>query len=254
MMGFFDLPAPLFSAADGVLGFILPAGLRLILWGITAGGLTMVFYRRLSNQEKITALKQEQKAQQQKIAIFDGDFMQLMPMIKHTLGLGFRQLGLAIVPAILASLPVLFLVAWVAGQFGYKLPEAGQTIIVTSIPPNTSLTWTPVSFAQTDENGWRLQWPKADTPASISAGENVLLTFPLEHAVAVIHKKQWWNLLFSNPLGYLPEQAPLSQLNIELQAKQFLPFGPDWLRGWMFAFFGVFLLSSLAFKFVLKID
>jgi len=60
-MGLFDLPAPLFSAFDGVLGMALPPVLRLVIWGILAGWLTMVVYRRLSNQEKIGELKAQQK-------------------------------------------------------------------------------------------------------------------------------------------------------------------------------------------------
>ena len=66
--------------------------------------------------------------------IVDGEFDELMPLIMNTLKLGFRQLGLAIGPALLATIPVLFLIAWVAGQFGYQFPGEGEEISVTAIP------------------------------------------------------------------------------------------------------------------------
>jgi hypothetical protein len=253
-MGLFDLPAPLFQAVDGVLGMALPDTLRLILWGILAGWLTMVLYRRLSNQEKISALKKEQKAQQQQISNFDGDFEELLPLIRHTLGLGFRQLALAIGPALLASLPILFLVAWVAGQFGYHLPEPGEQVTVSTLPEQASISFQPATTAEVAGTGWLLTWPGDGTTATLNSGANTLLALPLEAAVPVIHKKLWWNVLFANPLGYLPDELDLERVDIALRPQEFLPFGPDWLRGWMFLFFTIFLLSSVGFKLILKID
>ncbi len=125
-MGLFDLPAPLFTTIDGVLGMALPPVARLVFWGILAGWLTMMVYRRLSNQEKIGELKAQQKGQQKKIAEFDGEFEELMPLIRHTLALGFKQLGLALGPALLSTVPVLFLIVWVAGAFGNEAPAAGS--------------------------------------------------------------------------------------------------------------------------------
>ena len=63
-MGLFDLPAPIFAIIDGVLAMAMPPVMRLVVWGIFAGWLTMVIYRRLSDQEKIGALKTLQKQQQ----------------------------------------------------------------------------------------------------------------------------------------------------------------------------------------------
>ncbi len=253
-MGLFDLPGPLFDVVDRGLGMALPPTLRLLLWGVFAGWLTMVFYRKLSNQERISELKKEQKAQQAAISGFDGEFEELLPLIRTTLGLGFRQLGLAIGPALLASLPVLFLVAWVAGQFGYMAPEPGQVIAISATPADASLSWVPPESVMPTEAGWNLSWPDADAGVSVSLQAASLLEFPLSHAVPIIHKKAWWNVLFANPLGYVPDDAALDQLDIALTPQQFIGFGPGWIRGWMFLFFMTFLVASIAFKFILKID
>jgi hypothetical protein len=253
-MGLFDLPAPLFGAIDGLLAGFLPAALRLALWGVLAGWLTMVVYRRLSNQQRIGELKAEQKQQQQVISNFDGEFNELLPLIRSTLGLGFKQLGLSLGPALLATIPVLFLVAWVAGQFGYRLPPPGQAVTISTEPAGGSLQFSPGSNAITTEQGWQLPWPSADQLVSISLDNVTVMTIPPAAAVPVVHKKQWWNLLFANPLGYLDDSAPIDVLQAGLPAQQFIAAGPGWVRGWMFLFFGVFLLSSVAFKFLLKID
>ena len=157
-------------------------------------------------------------------------------------------------PDRLASLPVLFLVAWVAGAFGYGLPAAGQTITISTSPSDAAVHWQPAATARQAGSNWEFIWPGPESPTSIRFEGSVLVQFPLDYAVPIVHKKQWWNVLFANPLGYLPDNLPLDKVDIALEPQRFMPLGPDWVRGWMFLFFSVFLFSSLAFKFVLKID
>jgi len=253
-MGLLDLPAPLLGAIDGALGLVLPPLLRLLLWGVAAGWLTMLLYRRFSNQEEIGQLKAEQKVQQKRIAEFDGEFAELMPLIGKTLGTGFRQLGLAIGPALLATVPVLFLVVWVAGEFAYEMPAPGAEVIFKAEPATGDIAFEPPAAAVTAESGWTVSWPEADAEVLMTGGERILLRLPLEEPVPVIHDRRWWNFLMANPLGYLPEDLATRAIHIGLPERRYLDFGPDWLRGWMFSFFLAFLLSSVAFKFLLKID
>lgn len=253
-MGLFDLPAPILDAIDGVFAAALPPAARLVLWGVVAGWVTMLLYRSLSNQERIKELKQAQKRQQAAITAFDGEFDELLPLIRNTLSLGFRQLGLAIGPALLATVPVLFLLAFVSGEFGYRLPEPGQAVALTATPEDAGLHWRPAGAATPAGESWTLKWPAEDSPVSLELGNGDLLRFPLQAAVPVIHTRRWWNTLFANPLGYIPDGAELERLDIGLAPQQFVGFGPGWVRGWMFTFFGVFLVASLAFKLLMRID
>ena len=41
--------------------------------------------------------------------------------------------------------------------------------------------------------------------------------------------------------------------SIELPKREFLPFGPDWLRGWIPFFFGVVIIVSLLLKFLWRL-
>ena len=253
-MGLFDLPAPIFGAIDSILEMALPPVLRLVIWGILAGWLTMVVYRRLSNQVKIGELKAQQKIQQKKIAEFDGEFEELMPLIRHTLALGFKQLGLALGPALLATVPILFIVIWVASEFGFETPAAGSEVLLTVEPASSDIHWSSTTEVQFSENGWVINWPSEGQSLTMTDGRQPLLELPLEHNIPIIHKKKWWNLLMANPLGYLPEDGKTDVIHINLPEPNIIGSGPGWMRGWMFSFFMTFLLSSVAFKLLLRID
>lgn len=256
-MGVFDLPAPLFELVDHVLGLVLPGVLRLVLWGILAGWLTMVVYRRLSKQDRIQQLKAEQKKQQKIISAFDGKFEELFPVIRHTLSLGLRQLGLSLGPAFLATIPVLFIIVWVSNEFAYQNPATGSAVAVAIEPGeavNGRLAWSAADAAQRTETGWVISWPSPGHPLSLLQDGKSLFKLPPAFSIPVMHKRQWWNWLLANPAGYLPEEAIFEAVDIDLPEQQFLLFGPAWLRGWMFTFFTSFLLSSIGFKLALKID
>lgn len=252
-MGLFDLPAPLFSVIDDVLATLAPPALRLLMWGILAGWVSMLLYRYLSNQEKIAVLKARQQRQQKQIAGFDGEFAELLPLIRGTLALGFRQLGLALGPALLASLPALCIIIWVAGAFGYRAPLAGEEIALRAEPAAGGLQWSAPEQARAAGDGWIVNWPAEGQSLVLHDGSQALLALPLGHAVPVIHKERWWNLLMANPLGYLPQDGQADVIHIELPEQAVLGFGPGWMRGWMFVFFAAFLLSSLVFKRLLRL-
>jgi hypothetical protein len=256
-MGLFDLPAPLLGAIDGWLGAALPPAVRILLWGVLAGWLTMVLYRAFSRQETISALKARQKEHQKHIAGFDGEFNELLPLIREALGTGLRQLGLSLGPALLATIPVLFIITWVAGEFGYQSPAPGDTLTIAIDPSEADrngLQWLPGTAVEKTASGWSLTWPGNDDRVALQRAGKTLLELPGERNIAVIHKRRWWNRLMANPLGYLDDGDPIDTIHIGLPAQRFIPAGPAWMSGWMFFFFGSFLLSSLAFKLLLGIE
>ena len=253
-MGLFDLPAPLLGAIDSVLALALPPLLRLAFWAVFAGWLTMAVYRRFSNQEKIRALKTRQKQQQAALADFDGEFAQLLPLVRGALALGFRQLGVSLGPALLATLPVLFIVIWVAGEYAYEVPAPGSEVIVRAEPSGAGIAWSPATGATEFADGWVIKWPAHGDSLAMNQDGRTLLALPAGDTVPVIHKKRWWNLLMANPLGYLPGDVRADIVHIELPAAVFIDAGPDWMRGWMFCFFGIFLLSSIVFKLLMRLD
>jgi hypothetical protein len=72
--------------------------------------------------------------------------------------------------------------------------------------------------------------------------------------VPTIHKRQWWNALVGNPVGYLPDSSRLEWIELGLPQREYLTVGPAWLRAWYVVFFSVLLAASLAIKVAARIE
>lgn len=236
-MGLLDLPAPLLNAVDGWLS-ALPVALRLALWGALCGAGSMALYRWVSPQQRIAEGKREQLAARRRLDAFDGPMADAGPLIREMLGSALRQVGRVTGPAVLASLPLLFILVWISTAYGYAFPEGAPS--TATEPAGIDVHWNDNS-----PNAPRveLQEPGGDWKAAI------VLTAP----VPVVEKRHGWNLLVGNPAGYLPQDAPLQRLRIDLPAIECLPFGPAWLRGWEVTFFTSLLVVSLLLKRLLNI-
>lgn len=252
--GFFDIPGPLFTWVDALLGNLFPDTVRLILWAIAAGAGSMGLYWLTSPQEKLGQAKVAATEARREMAAYDGDFDGIWPLMRRSLSTSFRHLGLALGPALLGSLPVLFIMAWLAGSYGYNLPEPGQPVRMSAQPAGVTLAWSDDGTRIDSTGEWIVNWPSAGTPREL-AGETgeALVTLPLSHAVPIIHKRVWWNSLLANPLGSLPDSARIDVITIELPMKVFLPFGPSWMQGWEMLFIIAVLVASLAIKFAFRI-
>ena len=251
--GIFDIPAPLFGSIDAALAGFLPDSVRLIFWGIAAGAGSMGLYWLTSPQKKLEQAKIDSVAARKALSAYEGDFDGIFPLMVRSLSTSIRHFGLALGPALLGALPVIFLMVWMAGSYGYRMPEAGTDVTVTTIGRSATLAWTDGTQTET-ENSWTVSWPAAGETLSLTdtAGD-VLLSLPLSHPVPVRHKHVWWNILFANPLGSLPDDAPAEAVEIGLEAKLFMPFGPGWMRGWEAPFILVVLVASVAIKIMFRI-
>ncbi|MEZ5933410.1 MAG: hypothetical protein R3F54_15950 [Alphaproteobacteria bacterium] len=245
-MGLFDLPAPLFAWADQAMSGFAPPTLRLILWGLVAAALSMGLYWLFSPQGKLTHIKMSALAARQKLNAFDGEFAEAWPLMRSMLGLSLKQLAMTTLPAIGASLPVLALIVWLGSAYGYGLPDQQGTLGVHTTPeveasaeirtPDTASPHNPPRLVVTDPGG------------------EVISDVSLAAAIPTIHKKQWWNTLIGNPLGYLPDDGKFEAIAFDLPEKDYLGFGPDWLRPWYVLFFTILVIGSLAIKIVGRIE
>ena len=237
-MGFFDLPAPLLSAADGMLA--LPEPVRIALWGVLGGAISMALYAWLAPQRHLARLKAQAKAARKELDAFDGPLAEAGPLIRATLRASWRQLAAALGPATLASLPLLFLLVWLSNTFGHEFPQAGHPAEIRTEPP------TPARWIQS-----------VDGPPEIlinDRGGRPAMTVAMTAPIPAVHRRRWWNLLIGNPLGYLPASAPVDEVDVRLPRHRVLPFGPDWLAGWEAPFFTALILISLVIKSVFRIE
>ena len=240
-MGLLDLPAPLFAWLDGLLsGFASPA-VRLVIWGVIGAVVSMGAYWLLSPQKRITQAKADAITARRALDAYDGEFAGAWPLIGSVHGAAMRQLGLVTMPALLASLPVLALLVWLSTAYGYAFPSDAE-IPVRTLPEASATRAQPVQAQAGHE------------VVVLDGAGNVMERISLSVPVPKIHKRQWWNALIGNPIGYLPDSSRLEWIELGLPQKEYLTVGPAWLRAWYVVFLGVLLAASLAIKVAARIE
>jgi len=250
-MGLFDIPAPLFGAIDGLLGF-LPAYARLLLWATITGALSMFFYWLCSAQGKVEAAKQRAIKGRKEMAAYQGtEFGEMWPLAKESLAASGKHFTVVLIPAVLSSLPALTLIVWVSGQFSYTLPAPGTNVAIQSTPAAALERLQPLV---TSDNGSAIAWPASNDKVVVSISDGIeLFDLPLQAAVPVVHQRKWWNSLIANPNGYLPDDIDIEEIRFELLPIEFLQFGPAWARTWELSYFLLLILVSLGIKVAFKI-
>jgi hypothetical protein len=227
-MGLLDLPAPFFDYVDRSLLGTLPPLARLILWAIAGAAASLLLYRLLSPQRRIADAKAAALDARRKLNAHAGDLESALPLMRQSMTAALRHVGLVFPAALIASLPVLALLVWLDGAYGYQLPQGSQTPTVSVEPANYSGQWQPDGSIEVRDK---------------SGTEVARLT--LAEPITQIAKRQWWNALIGNPAGYLPEQGPIEHVTIALPERQYLPVGPDWLRSWLTVALTVLVIASL---------
>jgi hypothetical protein len=229
-MGLLDLPAPLFAAIDDGMALAFPPAVRLLLWAALAGIGTLLLYRRLSPQAAIGRAKREAREARQRLNQFDGELSEAGPLIRHQFRAAFRHLGLVVPPTLLSMLPLLALLNWIDQAYSYDYPAANQA-------PNVNVLPEPF-FAEWLGDG--------EPPVlRVRASGDSALDIPLTAPIPVIERRQWWNWLAANPLGYLPDDFEVQRVEIGLPERSYLPFGPSWMRSWLALLLPGMLLCSL---------
>lgn len=236
----FDLPTPLLAWIDERLTGFLPVPLAILIWSVIGAVLCLELYRLCSPQARIARIRREAGAAQERLSSFDGEFDEAWPLIRNLLGLSLKRVALVLPATLIGAYPVVALLVWLGNSYGYALPEPGEAV-VPAVPAPLVARWL-------DGNGIE--------PARIQALQadgSVALEVDLLAASPVIHKREWWNWLFANPAGYLPDDAPVDEIRTGLSRREMLAAGPRWLRGWEAFFLPGLILAALAYKHLRRI-
>lgn len=232
--GLLNLPAPLFGWLDGLMASFLPAVARLVVWALLGAVVSMWLYYMLTPQKRIGEAKLAAAAARQRLNAFDGAFADAGPLIRTQFTTSFRHIGLVLPGTILASLPVLCLLIWMDTAYGHVYPPAGETPAITTVPAAAAAQWQTANEAS-----------GIPTLQVNDASGKLIARFEMVAPVPVVHKRQWWNWLIGNPVGYLPAQAPVQRVYVHLPSPAYLPIGPGWLRSWVTPFLVVLFITSL---------
>jgi hypothetical protein len=253
--GWLDFAAPVLSAINNAILGWLPAWVQILLWAALASFISMGIYRLTSSQTALADVKEKIAATRNDLQGFDGEFSELWPILKRNLGLAGKHLGLTFVPAMIASLPVLFILAWMSNAFDARMPAPGASVPIT-LTPAAGRTLPPVSWQgdatapETALGTWAVTWPaEGNTIRLVDSDGSTLLTLPTAAPVRAVHQREWWNSLIGNPGGYLPKPGDVAAVEIGLPQPTVIPLGPDWLRGWIPASLIVLICLSFFLKF-----
>ena len=248
-MGLFDLPANIFTWLDAnTLAWASPL-FKIIIWGAIGGIISMLLYSFISQQQRMAAIKKEIANVRSEIDKFEGEFSEVLPLILNSLKLSFQQIGITLIPAIVASFPALCLIVWISNNYGYEKPEPNQEITITAFPNTEAIS----SAGNNLQNQQVIYWPNNQMIVELSDSTQKIAEITTGKLSSVIHKKLWWNKLIANPAGYIPEESPIERIDIHINKKRYLNIGASWMQSWEFTFFLAMIISSLAIKIIFRI-
>lgn len=251
--GLFDLPAPALTWLDARFSAV-PEPIRLLLWAAIAAGASMGVYAALSPQGRLREIKESIRLAQARVKAYEGDFGGSLPLLWSQVALSLRHVGMTLLPALAAGLPVLVLLPWLALRFGWLLPAPGAPVAVTVRPATAVLGANPPALSGGEGGRWTLAWPEPGSPVTLRSGsDRELVRLPLKQPVPSLSPRARWNILFGNPAGYLPDDAGVEAVEIELPRRVVIAGAPQWLAGWEATFFGGMLVFALAIKRIFRL-
>jgi hypothetical protein len=244
----FYFPVAWFAGVCQTLG--LNDGVCIAILGALCGYASMLVYRYCSPQAKLATLSEEIKTARAKLIEYDGDFEGMFPLIAKSLRLSLRHLGLSGFTAILASLLSVLIALPLSTLFDFAAPKAGDAIAI-SVEPQAErhrLTVSPTDGTRLNPTGLVVQWPSEINRVAVRVDDIDVITLPTAPMSNVLEPRHTFNALIGNPNGYLPANLAISRLEFALQPREFISFGPAWIRPWWFIFFTVIVLMSFWLK------
>jgi len=254
-MGLFDGILSLFSGIDGMVAGVIPEVVRLVLWGAIASILSMAIYFLLSSQEKIIRLKSDIAKARNDLINYEDDFKRIWHPVFRLIGLSLKQVGYSIIPTIAGALPVILLIIWVGMAFNFPPLEKNAVVEIAIHPSSASIRLENGSSKLPAADGGTLVWIGGNDPFKvIDSDDRVVAVFPLAVSSPELSKRKWWNTLFGDPNGYIPDDSPVEKIEINIPKNYYLPFGPDWMRSAEVVFILTVLVCSLSIKFIFHIQ
>lgn len=252
-MGLFDTAAPVFDFVRDALLSGLPGAAQIAIFAILSAIATMGLYVLFSRQDAIEEAKQSAKTARKELAEYDGEPEGLAPVALHSVKASGKHLGLTLWPAFLASIPILFVLGWLAVTYSYHPPKPGEALTLHVHPDEAELIATGLSPVEGKAGTYTLLW-SAEGAELFDGEANAIATLPGDLTFPVVHQRGWFNIFFGNPLGYIPEGNAVEAVEFELTAIDYLELGPGWLGGWEMIYFMLLIAGSLTIKFVFKVN
>jgi hypothetical protein len=171
------------------------------------------------------------------------------------LRLSLQQIVWILLPAIVASLPLIACLMWLYSAYSFIIPAPRETIVVTVSPSSEPISAEPDDSLTRAGDAWQLSWPQAGSRVALRDQTGRTLAHPGDQAGSrIVEPFQWWNRLIGNPAGYIPSGSPIQRLEFHFSEAEILSIGPAWLRGWEAPFFLALIGVSVLLKVVFRIE
>jgi hypothetical protein len=241
----------------------LPVSARLGLYGLFTGVLAMLLYWLLSPRDRILGVKADIAQAQQALRAYKGtDPREILRLSGKSISAAIRQILLLLGPTLIATAPVLLVMAWLESTYNDRMPNAGDQITMTihasgtAAPP--AIQWVPfpaINQAPAPDH-YRVTWPESGQTVEIvdSATNQRLLDLPLPLPLDAIGPRHWWSTMLEGGQSlHLPSNTKVSSIEFSLAPRRLWSVGPGWLGSWQTPFLLALSAAALGMKFALKI-
>jgi hypothetical protein len=144
---------------------------------------------------------------------------------------------------------------WLSMHHAFVVPEVGERVRITVVPPSSCLTVSPGSVVSGELDGMWLTVPEGRGEIRLRAdGVEVYAGNPFDPPAPCICRKRWWSTLLPYQAGYLFENAPVEAVHLEFSPKLYSQTVPVWLATWHVPFFVGLVVTVLALRFRFKIS
>jgi hypothetical protein len=250
MTGLFELLNPPLALLDGVMGGLAPAA-RLLIWGALAGMGSMALYAAISPQARLKRLAEDARAALRSLRSQDVQSAAYRDEMLGSLRTSLRRAGITLVPALLSSLPVLFVIGYVNANYSLSEPVPGEPVAVL-VDDARSIT---IEGGQRFTAGWTVPWPKGDATVRVfdRAGQPIYsLTGDTQPGTA--RKSGLLAFLVGAQAGLIAPGSSVESLEIETTPRPIVQPGLSLHLQWVIPFVLGLLLASLLMKVVFRIS
>ena len=215
----FGVLDPIWALLDSILSFVPPLG-RVMIWGCLAGVASILLYKIVSPQKRLAILKDESDSLKRKIKGLAADDPAYKTVAATAIKVSLRRLYLSLVPAVISSLPVLFLVVYLDTEYGLSQPIPGEPVALLSDDADVEFR---VDRGQRFSSGWVFDWPSAGEVVTVNdtTGEQIL-RIDRHSKPGIASKVGAMSLLFGAPAGQLAKQGTIERLVLQTPPRDLL--------------------------------
>ncbi len=235
-------------------GSLLPAWVVIVVLTSAVSWLSVWLYKLASPQDRLADIKNRSKELTASLLKdSDAEFDQVAAMAKANVVLSLKRLGYTLPGFVAALVPLLSLYLWCERVYAVEWPGAGETVEMGIAPGDAEIAVTGANARRTDEGAWTFVADGSGELTITTDDGTPVLSAKTSRIAPVYAKIPATIRLLGHSERPLPDDNPVDRIEFGLPEREYLPFGPSWLRSWMIVFLLPAVAASLAARKVMKV-